>query len=198
MSETTKPTNPRAQARREEILSTACHLFAEKGYDAVSTKEISTAIGCAESLIFRYFPTKNAIYEALYEEFYETLKAPFVVPPLEKETGREWLDRFLTLMPDYKRKLGRPGLQEAVYSRVKSKLLFYKAYADSSDVVEDLLIPIFERGKADGSLPTSDSKKAACFFWTIYLGMNTVNTDFSFRNYLLPTLDEILKAVCAI
>lgn len=56
-----------AAARREQILETALRLFAERGFDATSTKLIAKEAGIAEGLIFHYFPTKAALLAAMFE-----------------------------------------------------------------------------------------------------------------------------------
>jgi AcrR family transcriptional regulator len=57
-----------AAARREEILKTALGLFAEKGFDATSTKQIAREAGIAEGLVFHYFPTKASLLAAVLED----------------------------------------------------------------------------------------------------------------------------------
>jgi AcrR family transcriptional regulator len=64
-----------AAARREEILKTALGLFAEKGFDATSTKQIATEAGIAEGLIFHYFPTKASLLTAILEDRLEGRRA---------------------------------------------------------------------------------------------------------------------------
>lgn len=45
-----------AAERRQQILDTAMHLFAEKGVHATSMRELNKAIGMAEALTYHYFP----------------------------------------------------------------------------------------------------------------------------------------------
>ena len=54
-----------ALARREQILDVALRLFAKQGFAATTTKQIAQTAGIAEGLIFRYFPTKISLLEAL-------------------------------------------------------------------------------------------------------------------------------------
>jgi AcrR family transcriptional regulator len=56
-----------AAERREQILKTALRLFAERGFDATSTRQIAREAGIAEGLIFHYFPTKASLLAALLE-----------------------------------------------------------------------------------------------------------------------------------
>jgi AcrR family transcriptional regulator len=57
-----------AAARREQILKTALNLFAERGFDATSTRQIAKEVGVAEGLIFHYFPTKASLLTAILED----------------------------------------------------------------------------------------------------------------------------------
>ena len=53
-------------ARRAAIIDAALPLFARKGFAATTTKEIAQAAGVSEALIFKHFPSKAALYEAIF------------------------------------------------------------------------------------------------------------------------------------
>lgn len=55
----------RADARREQLIGVAVGLFSRKGFAGTTTKEIAAAAGVTEALIFRHFPTKDALYDAI-------------------------------------------------------------------------------------------------------------------------------------
>jgi AcrR family transcriptional regulator len=54
-------------SRRERIIDAALDLFAAKGFDRTTTKEIARAAGVAEGLIFHHFDTKESLLTALFE-----------------------------------------------------------------------------------------------------------------------------------
>jgi TetR/AcrR family transcriptional regulator len=56
-----------ASDRRAQLLNVALNLFSEKGFDGVTTKEIASAAGVTEAVIFRHFPTKQALYQGVLE-----------------------------------------------------------------------------------------------------------------------------------
>jgi len=64
-----------AAARRGQILETALKLFAERGFDATSTRQIAKEVGIAEGLIFHYFPTKASLLTAILEDRLEGRRA---------------------------------------------------------------------------------------------------------------------------
>ena len=59
----TRPSSPTSTEEdiRERILQAALKLFARKGYDGTTTKDLANAAKVAEGTLFRYFPSKKAI-----------------------------------------------------------------------------------------------------------------------------------------
>jgi AcrR family transcriptional regulator len=53
------------------ILDAAVEFFAERGFDA-QTRELAGRLGISEPLIYRYFPTKEALIERVYQEVIES------------------------------------------------------------------------------------------------------------------------------
>ncbi len=51
--------------RRGEILGSALHVFAEKGYDHGSMRDIAKGVGVSEPALYRHFPGKEALFLAL-------------------------------------------------------------------------------------------------------------------------------------
>ena len=54
-------------AKQRALLQAALKLFAAKGYEATTTREIASAASCAEGLIHRYFSGKAGLLTALIE-----------------------------------------------------------------------------------------------------------------------------------
>jgi AcrR family transcriptional regulator len=53
--------------KQQALIVAALKLFASKGYDATTTREIAASAGCAEGLIHRYFNGKAGLLPALME-----------------------------------------------------------------------------------------------------------------------------------
>ena len=62
-------TNTRMAAtdRRAQLLDVAIDLFSRKGFGGATTKEIATAAGVTEAIIFRHFATKQELYKAILD-----------------------------------------------------------------------------------------------------------------------------------
>ncbi len=57
------------QARRRQILDAAISYFSEAGF-SVQTRELSRRIGVSQPLLYRYFPSKQDLIEAVFEEVF--------------------------------------------------------------------------------------------------------------------------------
>ena len=56
-----------AKERRLSILRAAIPLFAAQGFNGTTTKQIAVAAKVSEALLYKHFPSKEAIYEGLDE-----------------------------------------------------------------------------------------------------------------------------------
>src|ERR1051325_7132414 len=61
-----------AEDRRRLLLKAAIGSFAQKGFAGTKTKDIASAAGVSEAILFRHFASK----EALYQEILDTKEAP--------------------------------------------------------------------------------------------------------------------------
>src|ERR1044071_8247899 len=57
-----------ARDRQASLILAAASLFAGKGFNGTTTKEIAKAAGVSEALVFKHFPTKRALYGAILAE----------------------------------------------------------------------------------------------------------------------------------
>ncbi|MFF1487559.1 TetR/AcrR family transcriptional regulator [Streptomyces sp. NPDC058319] len=60
-----------AQQKREAITSAATELFLDRGYDGTSLARIAEAAGVSKSTLFKQFPTKAALFEAIVAESWQ-------------------------------------------------------------------------------------------------------------------------------
>jgi AcrR family transcriptional regulator len=69
---------PRARRRRatiEEVLAAARDLAREHGLASISMREIGSRVGLHASSLYQYFPSKDAIYDALFAQGHRELHA---------------------------------------------------------------------------------------------------------------------------
>lgn len=69
--------------RRAEIIETARRLFAEQGFAATKISAIARDMGVSQGVFYYYFPSKEAVVDAIVEGYISVLEA----------SGREIVDR---------------------------------------------------------------------------------------------------------
>jgi len=67
-----------ADGRREQILQGAIEIFAKKGFRGTTTREIAQRLGISEALMFKYFPSKEALYRAIFRKKTEGFENHFL------------------------------------------------------------------------------------------------------------------------
>jgi AcrR family transcriptional regulator len=65
------------EERKRSIIMAARPLFAEKGFHGTSIREIAEAAEISEALIYKHFPSKEALYEELLDYAREMLRIGF-------------------------------------------------------------------------------------------------------------------------
>ena len=55
--------------RKQEIIETAMRLFYEKGYEKTSISDIAREMNVAQGLCYRYFPSKEALFDTAVEQY---------------------------------------------------------------------------------------------------------------------------------
>jgi AcrR family transcriptional regulator len=69
-----------ADERRKQILENAFRLISEQGFKTVSTRDIAKAAQINEALIYKYFPTKDALLRAIIIDTIEKQPVRLALP----------------------------------------------------------------------------------------------------------------------
>jgi AcrR family transcriptional regulator len=75
-----------SEDRRTAIIRTARRVFVEKGFDRTTIRELAEAAGVSEALLFKHFPSKEALYSAIHISCF-------------KEEGSKVIERLQSLEP---------------------------------------------------------------------------------------------------
>ena len=84
MSDPRQPLRSDAERNRQRILAAAAEVFAERGLD-VSLDDIAAAAGVGVGTVYRRFPDKDALIDALFEE---KIAAPSRSSPATRSRSR--------------------------------------------------------------------------------------------------------------
>jgi AcrR family transcriptional regulator len=80
----------RGAVARNRLYATAMRLIAERGYEATTLRDIAQEASVSVGLLYRYFPSKQAVIIALYDE----LSTEYARQTADVHPGR-WRDRFI-------------------------------------------------------------------------------------------------------
>jgi AcrR family transcriptional regulator len=140
-----------AQRNRDSLLEAAKATFAEVGPEA-SLDEIARRAGVGIGTLYRHFPTRDAVIEAVYRREVEQLAdaAPRLIesfPPAE--ALRAWMRLFIDYIAA--KRVIAPALKSLVEGGST-------IYADSSARINEAMALLVERARASGDIrPSADS-----------------------------------------
>ncbi len=84
-----------ATERKEEIVNATLRLAGEIGPDRMTTEALAKEIGISQPGIFRHFPTKNAIWEAVGEHIGKLLQAKMALTRKKGDSPLDELREFV-------------------------------------------------------------------------------------------------------
>ncbi len=122
-----------AAERREAILRASIALFARRGFEGTSTRDLARESGVSEALVFRHFPDKGALYRAILERKMRDMEA--ILPLRALARSEEPPERLLA------------GLARLMVERIDADPSFLRLYLYSA-LAGHPLARAFERHRA--------------------------------------------------
>lgn len=172
-----------ANQRQASLINAAASLFAANGFTGTTTKRIANAAGVSEALLFKYFPTKHALYTAILEE-----KAQYSgLREAVEEAAKQQDDvRLFTVLANYRIRKGadptlfRLLLFSALEGHKMSDMFFQQQYR----AFHDLLASYIRRRIEDGAFRRVDPLLAARAFFGIIVHHRLLHDIFGLPMHL--------------
>src|ERR1043165_5610923 len=152
-----------ARDRQASLILAAASLFAAKGFNGTTTKEIAKAAGVREALVFKYFPTKRTLYSAILAE---KVTVNELLEPVEAAAKKRNDHRVFTLIASYRI---RPGVDSTLlrlllFSALEGHELSEMFFGKHHRVFYDHLATYIETRIAEGAFRKVDPLLAARAF----------------------------------
>ena len=164
------------EVRRQQILDAAVVYFAEAGF-GVQTRELSRRIGVSQPLLYRYFPSKQDLIAAVFDEVFLSQWNDGWVKGL-KDRSLPLRDRLMRFYMQY---------SEATYRSEWIRIYMYAGLADLGlnrdylDMVRKKILRVMcaefrhEFVKSDAKLPPINSRElelvwslhGSMFYWAV-------------------------------
>lgn len=160
-----------ADERKVLILEAALNVFARKGFSGARTKEIAQEAGISETLVFRYFDTKENLYQKAQEHLYSHHPVfDEMEPAMLANDDRAVLYTLARHVMEHGRKdprIVRLNLYSGLEGMSESK--------DESGPI-DILENYLKRRMAEGGLKQRDPRLAARFFlYTVFFYVSEIH-----------------------
>jgi AcrR family transcriptional regulator len=145
-----------SRARQAGLIAAATSLFAARGFRGTTTKEIAKAAGVSEALLFKYFPTKRALYAAILAE---KANLSALVDAIDEVARKRDDNRVFSLIARYRI---RPGadptmLRLLLFSGLEghelAEMFFSKQHRVMNDYLAGYIRTRIEEGAFDPSIP---------------------------------------------
>jgi AcrR family transcriptional regulator len=177
---------------RDIILKTALKLFSKKGYIGATTKEIAREAGIAEVTLFRYFPSKERLFEEVINTFSFLPALKGLLPRIEKmpfekaltHIAKEFLDT-LTLRKD----LIRIMLSEI--HRYPEKI--HKIYNVFINELHKTLASYFTVMQKKGILRSYDTELGARVFLGMFFSYFNAREFLMIKKYRATDKSKVIK-----
>lgn len=146
------------EERKQEILDTAMKLFYEKGYEKTSITDIANAIGIAQGLCYRYFPSKEVLFDSAIDQYAQILVDRLM--PSKTEKGKSLKD-LISEMPI------SVETNNSVYYKVLHQMENKKFHDQLALKICEKLTPVVSKllntAKEKGEIKLSDTETVASF-----------------------------------
>ncbi|MEP5155372.1 TetR/AcrR family transcriptional regulator [Planktotalea sp.] len=180
------------EQRARDIVAAAAEHFSEVGF-AGSTREIAKRVGVTQPLLYRYFPTKDDLIEAVYKTVYLERWNPAWDEAL-KDRNRTTRERFETFYRDY---------VETTFTPIPLRLSYYAGLRDAeinqwyNHLIEELILKqLVREHRVELGMPDEAYVSAAALepAWQIHGGL----MHYGWRKHILklrvaPDIEQVIS-----
>jgi AcrR family transcriptional regulator len=156
------------QVRREELLDIALELCRTQGFDAMRVDQIVQTAGVAKGTFYHYFPSKDAVGEALVQRFGDSLFDH--LSSADAASTGDGVERLRTIMDAaaaFKGSQADLGYASFLY-RDQNLMLRHRLFRRWRERAREVLLPVISDGITDGSFSVTNPDAVAdvvLLFW---------------------------------
>lgn len=192
---TQRNTRLRPEERERLIVRGAVSYFADVGFDG-DLRELAKRLGVTHSLLFRYFPNKEALIERVYQEVFVSRWNPYWEMMIE-DRAVPFRTRLINFYKDYaKTILDREWIRIFMYAGLKGSNInqrFLKMLR------ERILVPLCRELRHEMQLPPPEQVPISEFEIEVFVGNNSRIVYMAIRKWIygmdlsITHADDILE-----
>ena len=154
---------------RRKLIAAAVAEFAEHGYAGANINRLSRAAGFAQGTVYNYFPTKQALFEAVVGEIAGQHSALILQAAASARSPAGRLERFFSAGFSFAQ--GFPAAAQIIAAALygadaEIRALVYRAYEQLLAYVEEEIV---QAGQIEGHFRRLDPHLAACAIFALYV-----------------------------
>lgn len=171
--------------RRQQVLEVLIRLLnSENGMQRITTERLAAAVGVSEGALYRYFPSKTKMFEALIEQIELTLNS-YINASKRKENTEEAVKAILQAILEFAQK--NPGVTRILtgHALMFEDALLTHRIAKFFDRLELQFINLFQMRKLREGRAFPDERALASYLVNFCEGqcLRLVRSNFSFNQH---------------
>ncbi len=177
-----RPPRHEAEEAGTRIIDTATRLFASQGFAATSVEQVAASCGAGKDTIYRRFPSKVALFEAVVDQARARAVEPLQGVALE---GRDTLERLKNLLRSFLAVNMRPDLIALKRITFSETVMSGKSgpVPSQPDPLMGMLLEAVEACQADGSVKAGDPGLIAAHLIHSLVAIPTTNAMLGGADY---------------
>lgn len=146
------------EVRKQEIIDAALKLFGEKGYERTSITDIAKAIGVAQGLCYRYFPSKEALFDSAIKQYADVLVEQMISSEKgENKTLRQIIEDMPFVMEE------RDTKYYSVFHGAENKKFHNQLTLEVCEKLVPIVGKLLQQAQQRGEIQFDDLQTAATF-----------------------------------
>jgi AcrR family transcriptional regulator len=144
--ESTTPRERRREETRAEILAAAWEIARRAGLAAISMRELGRAVGLKAQSLYAYFPSKGALYDAMFRQGHEQLAAVTAAWPADLDGQPDPRTAFAELSKEF--------VRFCAADPVRYQLLFQRVIPDWEPSAASYALAVTQLGHLERAITT--------------------------------------------
>ena len=162
----------RSEETHSRLLQSALACFAEQGYDATGVAEICLRAGVSKGAFYHHFPSKQAVFVALLDDWLGRLDAQMAAQRRSVSSADEGLRVMAALFQQvFQDASGKLPMFLEFWSKAARDPVIWQATMAPFRRYEQLFSGLVETGIAEGSFRPIDAQTAARTLVALAVGM---------------------------
>lgn len=184
--------------RKNAIMAGALYLFAVQGYNSTTSDNISKYVNCSHGLLYHYFPTKEKLFEELFETTIK-VKHREIISKIDINEEPKFL--LMDLLDAYLNALKNPDDQYACVMYLILNLHLQKKFmpkpknTDPNYKMYDLFFNTIEKGKSSGVFNVRNTKESIIAILALLKGLSYTRINQGYKDFKCPSSEIISRMI---